>query len=383
MTQPNLLERAKQGEPDAIATLINLTLEPKGVIARAAIEHDCLQVFLSSARVLNPKTLVAVIQRGILRLEVSSIQQVRVVGQRLEDNQPLWVETFAIHRSQIAEALEALSHKSTASPPFRESSTNDRSTSDPSTNDPSTVAVENSLPSFTAPDDGWKQQWAERTQPLQASLSHAFKASKQFLAQRRDRVEHSIPDSSPTKNQSVNYFKVSVLVTLAAFVTGGAVALLAHSSTVGGDGTGAKAPLTAADSQQTIKTSAEQLHEQQQATARQYLGTMNKAQQKFYRQNSRFALTLEELERFAAVPFASHSDYTYKLTVPSKTQSQLTAMPKADGLKSYTAAVSIVKATNESVATICATQQAAKVPPLVFQSPEGVVQCPVEPTKGL
>lgn len=355
MTQPNLLNLAQQGEPQAIATLINLTLEPKGVIAKAAVEDDCLYVFLSSARMLNAKTLVAFIQRGILRLEIDSIQQVQVYGQRFEDDQPLWVETFVIQRSQVAEALEALSHTPSG-------------------------AIYDSPPNLATQGDG--QQQSARTLPLQASLNHTFRKFKEFLAQQRDRLKREPSGHSLTKSQPITYLKVSVLVTLAAFITGGAVALLANSLTVGSaDRKGQATSTIAAGSQMTIKSEAERTRNQQQDAARNYLETMNKAQQTFYRQNSRFAATLEELERFAAVPIASRSDYAYKLTVPSKTQVQLTAVPKPQGLKSYTAAVAIVKPTNQAVAAICASQQAAKVPPLIFLSPEGIVQCPAESTK--
>ena len=378
MTQPHLLEfskqveLAKQGEPQAIATLINVTLEPKGVTATAAIEDDCLYVFLRSARVLNAKALVAFLQRGILRLEVPSIERVQVYGQRFEDDQPLWVETFAIHRSQIADALEALSHTSLSHAPI---------------NYPSTVAVDKAPPNI-APIKGLKQQWVERTLPLQASLSQVLRTSKQFFAQQhdrltqpRDRVLQESSDGARTKSQPVNYAKLSLLVTLAAFITGGAVALIANSNTLGGGdrNAGAKGSTFASGSQLTLKSDTQHLQTEQQAIARKYLETMNQAQQKFYRRNNRFASTLEELERFAAIPIATRSDYVYKLTVPSKAQSQLTAVPKADGLKSYTASVSIAKASNQTVAAICTSQQAAKVPPLVFQSPAGTIQCPVEP----
>ena len=403
MTQPHLLEfsdqveLAKQGEPQAISTLINVTLEPKGVTATAAIEDNCLHVFLRSARVLNAKALVAFIQRGILRLEVASIDRVQVYGQRFEDDQPLWVETFVVPRSQIADALEALSHPSSSYaassyPPIPDPLTvavghSQSSNSQSSNSQSSTATLSNGWNVDGWNADGWKQQWAERTALLKASLTQTFGAWK-FLAQRRDRLppqhERVLPEPSDalqSKSQSVSYVKLSLLVTLAAFITGGAVALIANSNTVGGDRkTGAKVSTIASESQQTIKTDAEKLREQQQATAKKYLESMNKAQQKFYRQNNRFASTLEELERFAVVPIATRSDYVYKLIVPSKTQSQLTAVPKADGLKSYTAAVSIAKASHQAVAAICASQQAANVPPLVFQS-EGTVQCPVEPAK--
>ncbi|MBW4695010.1 MAG: type IV pilin-like G/H family protein [Lyngbya sp. HA4199-MV5] len=365
LLEPNLLERAQQGDPHAIAALMNLTLEPQGVVARAVVEEDCLHVFLSAARALNAKTLVAFIQRGILRLDVSSIQRVLVYGQRLSDDQPDWVEAFMLPRSPVAEALEALSHPSTAS-----------------TVHPEAIPVP-ALPTPTLVDE-WKQQWTVNTQQVQASLNHVVTASKQWVARRRDRPNETDPTSEGSRSKAApSYLKLSLLVTLIAFVTGGAVALIAHSYTTRSADrkAGSNGSAIALNSQQSIKSEAERKREQQQATAKTYLETMNQAQQTFYRQNKRFASTLEELERFAAVPIASRSDYAYKLTVPSYTQSQLSAVPKADGLKSYTAAVSITKTTNQSVATICTSQQAAKVPPLVFQSPEGRVQCPVETSK--
>ncbi|MBC7971120.1 MAG: type IV pilin-like G/H family protein [Verrucomicrobia bacterium] len=349
MTQPNLLKLAQQGDPDAIAALMNLTLEPKGVIAKTFLEDHCLHVFLSASRVLNAKTLVAFIQRGILRLEVASIQQVQVYGQRVDTDQLDWVETFVLPRSQIADALEALSHPST------------------------TVARHEVAPNISTPID------AEQKQPPQSAVHSALRTVKQ-LAQRRDRPDaaRKTPDSSRAKRSPANYVRLSVLVTLAAFMTGGTVALIANSYTVGSsDKTRTTVPTIAGNSQLTVKADTERNRDQQQATARNYLETMNTAQQTFYRQKQRFALTLEELERFAAVPIATRSDYSYKLTVPNSTQSQLTAIPKADGLKSYTAAVSIAKPTNQAVTAICASPAAAKVPPLVFQSTSGAVQCPV------
>jgi hypothetical protein len=201
----------------------------------------------------------------------------------------------------------------------------------------------------------------------------------------RDRPCQEALNDAPTSDRSVNYLKVSALVTVVSFVAGGAVALIVHSYAWGGAErkAGEKSSTSSSGNQMSNKLKAERTRDQQQTAARNYLDTMNKAQQAFYRQNTRFAVTLEELERFAAVPIAVQSDYTYKLTVPNNNQAQLTAIPKAEGLKSYTAAVAITKTTNKIVTAICASQQAAKVPPLVFQSPTGTVQCPAEPAKAL
>lgn len=388
MTQPHLLELAnqvelaKQGDPQAIAALMNVTLEPQGVSAKAFVELDCLHVFLSAARPLNAKTLVAFVQRGILRLDVTAIQQVKVYGQRLGEAESAWVETFAVRSQADALALERLSHPSS----FNASRSH--------TSNPATQPNERSTPSAT-----WQQHWMGHKLNAQASLHRGVTTAKQMLTRLPwhdrpldDRPLNDRPFTEPpdqetanalTNHQSVNYLKLSVLVTLVAFVTGGTVALIANSYTLGGaeQKAGSKPAAIALGSQMAMKANAERLRDQQQTAAKSYLETMNKAQQTFYRQNNRFATTLEELERFAAVPIAVRSDYTYKLTVPKSTQSQLTAIPKADGLKSYTAAASIAQPTSRVVTAICASQQATKVPPLVFQSTNGTVQCPAESAK--
>ena len=436
MTQPHLLELAKQGDPQAIATLINATLEPQGVTAETFVEVDCLHVFLNAARPLNAQTLVTFVRRGILRLEVASIQQVQVYGKRLGEEQPHWVETFTVPRSPVAETSEISSSAPESRSPVAETSEIPSSAPESSPSTPDSNVPDFSTPDFNVPDsdssdsstsdssavtdssgdrstqfDTWKQRWIKakaNIQALRSQNSQSQDSSSQdsqpqapspnvvatwndVLQQTsmrlpwRERFFQDAPNDSPTSDRSVNYLKVSAIVTMVSFVAGGAVALIAHSYAWGGAErkAGEKISTISSSNQLSPQVKAERTRDQQQTATRNYLDTMNKAQQAFYRQNTRFAVTLEELERFAAVPIAAHSDYTYKLTVPNNDQAQLTAIPKAEGLKSYTAAVAIAKPTNKIVTAICASQQAAKVPPLVFQSTNGAVQCPADPAKAL
>jgi hypothetical protein len=46
MTDFNILELAKQGNVEAIATLINNQLQAKGIIAKVALKNACLQVIV-------------------------------------------------------------------------------------------------------------------------------------------------------------------------------------------------------------------------------------------------------------------------------------------------------------------------------------------------
>ncbi len=51
MTQPNLLELAKQGDAQAIASVINYLLKPKNITAKVVLKNNCLQVMLESVQV--------------------------------------------------------------------------------------------------------------------------------------------------------------------------------------------------------------------------------------------------------------------------------------------------------------------------------------------
>lgn len=74
MSQQNLVQLAKQGNPEAIATLINHSLQPKGITAKVSIKQNCLQVLLESTLIPNQQVLVSTIRKGISSLGISNIQ---------------------------------------------------------------------------------------------------------------------------------------------------------------------------------------------------------------------------------------------------------------------------------------------------------------------
>ncbi len=92
VTQPTLLELAKQGKAQAIATLINRQLQPKGITAKAALKDGCLQIMLESAQVPNQQALVEFIRKGITSLEVESIVKAKIYGRQSEQLSLAWAE---------------------------------------------------------------------------------------------------------------------------------------------------------------------------------------------------------------------------------------------------------------------------------------------------
>ena len=115
MTQPNILELAKQGDVEAIASLMNRHLHPKGINAQVAFQDTCLEVILESAQLLNHEILVPFIRKGLTALGSASIEIVKVYGQQTGQEFPAWSKEFNLG---IAEAeLEPVDDEHSSSNP--------------------------------------------------------------------------------------------------------------------------------------------------------------------------------------------------------------------------------------------------------------------------
>jgi len=95
MTQPSLSKLAKQGNPKAIAVLMNRSLQPSGITAKLALKNGCLKIMLESAQV--PATnLVRIIHKGLIGLGVKSIERVKVYGKQVGKERPAWCQEFQL-----------------------------------------------------------------------------------------------------------------------------------------------------------------------------------------------------------------------------------------------------------------------------------------------
>lgn len=90
MTQPTLLELAKQGNPKAIATLMNRQLQPKGITAKVALKGDCLQVMLEGEQVPDQQTLVDFISKGVASLKIQLVNVIKIYGRQKDAELPDW-----------------------------------------------------------------------------------------------------------------------------------------------------------------------------------------------------------------------------------------------------------------------------------------------------
>ncbi|HEY9637360.1 MAG TPA: hypothetical protein V6D14_28425 [Coleofasciculaceae cyanobacterium] len=96
MTQPTLEELAKQGDANAIATLLNRSFEPKGVTTKAAIKNDSLNIIVEAVKTPNKQESVAIISDVIIRLGLGMVNTVIVYGRQPGDDIPDWHQKFVL-----------------------------------------------------------------------------------------------------------------------------------------------------------------------------------------------------------------------------------------------------------------------------------------------
>lgn len=98
MSQQNLLELAKQGNPNAIAALMNRNLRSKGITAKVSRKDDCLRVILESSDVLNQGSLVEFVRNGVLNLKIAGINTLEIFARQIGNEVPVWSRTIKLSK---------------------------------------------------------------------------------------------------------------------------------------------------------------------------------------------------------------------------------------------------------------------------------------------
>jgi len=94
--QLSLKERAKLGDVEAIASLLNLPLQNKGITATASLQDGCLQVMLEGDRVPDEEVSIRIVRRELTNLKAGAIASVKVYGQQAGEDFPAWNRKFEL-----------------------------------------------------------------------------------------------------------------------------------------------------------------------------------------------------------------------------------------------------------------------------------------------
>ncbi len=94
MSEPRLLEVARQGDPRAISTLLNAVLLPKRVKAEVSRQGTTLAITLHSEKMLNQGAAVTLIRTALEKLHLPDIDAVVIESRVL--GAPLWDAEFRL-----------------------------------------------------------------------------------------------------------------------------------------------------------------------------------------------------------------------------------------------------------------------------------------------
>lgn len=100
MSQQQILQSAHEGDPNAIALLLNQALKAKQVQAHLILENHHLYITLDSPTVPDQAASIRVIKKGLLRLQAESIWGVTIAAnQQNTHKNPAWIHTVLLKSS--------------------------------------------------------------------------------------------------------------------------------------------------------------------------------------------------------------------------------------------------------------------------------------------
>jgi poly-gamma-glutamate capsule biosynthesis protein CapA/YwtB (metallophosphatase superfamily) len=102
--QQQLIKLAKQGQPEAIAQLINRNLAPHKIQATVTRQNHQLSILLLGEQLPAAQIYGKAIYKGFQHLSIPAINQVSVAGQQIGQPAPAWKQTFSIQSAQPAAA---------------------------------------------------------------------------------------------------------------------------------------------------------------------------------------------------------------------------------------------------------------------------------------
>ncbi|MCT7968575.1 CapA family protein [Laspinema sp. D1] len=102
MDAQNIVNLAKQGDPGAIAVLLNQALRIRNMTAQVVRNDNRLHILLEADRIPDRQAYIAYIQDGLTRLNVRSIHSVRVYARQIGQKVPAWDEAFEFGKATIS-----------------------------------------------------------------------------------------------------------------------------------------------------------------------------------------------------------------------------------------------------------------------------------------
>ena len=91
-----ILQLAKQGDPKAIAVLLNRHLNQQKVVTKVVSKEDCLKILVEADQLPQEEAICSFIEKGISRLNPTGITTINVYGKINSEEKPSWQRKIAL-----------------------------------------------------------------------------------------------------------------------------------------------------------------------------------------------------------------------------------------------------------------------------------------------
>jgi hypothetical protein len=96
MASPEVLGLAKQGDPVAIATLMNQVTQPKGILVRVKHQDGCLHLLFEGEQIPKQQTAVTFVRSSLGILNLHSLKNVMIYGRQQGSHHTSWHESLQL-----------------------------------------------------------------------------------------------------------------------------------------------------------------------------------------------------------------------------------------------------------------------------------------------
>lgn len=135
-TPLSLADLAKQGQPEAIATLLNRKLQPKGIIAKVTTHDRGFRIRLEGQSAPDKSRLTQFLRQGFRSLNLDNADELDIYGWRTGDDFPAWHSSISL-RTALPSATDSstVAGNSQASSPSQNTLVNENVSQQASSND--------------------------------------------------------------------------------------------------------------------------------------------------------------------------------------------------------------------------------------------------------
>ena len=124
--KPSLQRQARQGNPKAIAALLNRAFQPQGITVRVKRQQTQLLILLESPLPLDPEAVIGKMVKGFQRLGLQGIERLTVQARQPAATQPAW-HTRVAYSSNTHDATLEPTSKTAPEPTQKETKTTTQS----------------------------------------------------------------------------------------------------------------------------------------------------------------------------------------------------------------------------------------------------------------